>query len=145
MVDKLEDVWASRDFPVLVEVVRRVDRGDVMPGLSDVGTALEMPADQVKLATAALKRRGLVDTLDSAAGPMRFKNVSGEAYLLTGLHPSADDTVDRFVEALKQAADQVDDEDDASALRKIARTVGSVSTDVIGAVLGAVATRAAGM
>jgi hypothetical protein len=145
LAEKLADVWATRDYPVLVEVARRVDGGEDIPSISDVAVATGLPIEQVKLAAAALKRRGLVDTLDVMSGPIRFKSLSGEAYFLTGLHPSSDDAVSAFVEALRQAADQVEDPDERSRLRRIADSVLGVSTDVLGAVLGAVATRTMGM
>ncbi len=145
VVEKLADVWAERDLPVLTEVARRVDSGDTHPSLGAVAASIDMPLEQVKLAAAALKRTGLVDTWDSMGGPQAFTALSGRAYRITGLHPDSDEVVDRFIEALRQAADQVSDEDDASTLRKIARQVGSVSTDVIGAVLGSVVTKASGL
>lgn len=145
VVEKLADVWTTRDLPVLTEVARRVDSGDTHPSPTAVAASLDMPVEQVKLAAAALKRRGLVDTWDSMGGPQAFTALSGRAYGITGLHPDSDDVAERFVQALKQAADRVDDEDDASTLRKIARQVGSVSTDVIGAVLGSVVTKASGL
>ncbi|MFF2454989.1 hypothetical protein [Isoptericola sp. NPDC058082] len=144
-MDKLDDVWATRDYPVLREVTRRFDSGESMPALSSVADTLDMPLDQVKLATAALTRRGLVETFNTAGGPSRYAQVSGDAYFLTGLHPSSDDAVSALVEALRQAADRVDDPDERSRLRRLADGVLGVSTDVIGAVLGAVATRAAGL
>lgn len=145
MVDKLEDVWASRDFPVLVEVARRIDAGEKFLTAGTVAESLGVPVEQVKVAADALERRRLVVVDRGFGGRWEFKSLSGQAYLLTGLHPSADDDVDRFVEALRKAADQVDDPEEASGLRKLARSAGDVSTNVLGAVLAAVATRAAGL
>ncbi|SKC48745.1 hypothetical protein [Krasilnikoviella flava] len=144
MADKLEDVWTARDYPVLREIARRVDAGESTRP-TEVGGALGFTEDELARSVSALARTGYVVEMGGFSGHGWVHEVTPKAYVVTGLHPSADDAVDRFVEALNQAADQVDDEDDASALRKMARTALSVSTDVVGAVLGAVATRAAGM
>ena len=57
-MDKLDDVWGERDFPVLLEVARRIDAADIMPNVQAVADAVGLPVEQVQLAGAALKRRG---------------------------------------------------------------------------------------
>lgn len=142
MTEKLPDVWTTRDFPVLVEVARRIDAGDTTPRVEEVAAALAMPVEQVQLAGAALRRRGLVETLGALqAEVLRFKNLSGEAYLLTGLHPSGDDAVSALVDALRQAADQVEDPQEKSRLRTLADNALGVGRDVLGGVLVNLATK----
>ncbi len=136
MTDKLPDKWTSRDFPVLVEVVRRVDAGEDFILASDVAVTLGMDEGDVEAAGRALRRRGLVvDSGSMAAEFDTFADVSGEAYLLTGLHPSGDDAVSRLVDALRQAAEQVEDPVEKGRLRALADHAGSVSPDVLGGVL----------
>lgn len=143
MTEKLADVWASRDFPVLVEVARRIDGGEATVAVSDVAKALAMEGQDVQLAGAALKRRGLVDTIGAFGGQvLRFRYLSAEAYFLTGLHPSADDAVSQLVELLRQAADQVDDPQEKSRLRAMADAAGGISREILGGVLTALATNA---
>lgn len=145
MADKLPDKWTSRDFPVLVEVVRRVDAGEDFILASDVASTLGMDEGDVEAAGRALRRRGLVVNSGSMAAEFdTFADVSGEAYLLTGLHPSGDDAVSRLVDALRQAADQVDDPVEKGRLRALADHAGSVSRDVLGGVLTAVLTAGVG-
>jgi hypothetical protein len=137
------DVWTTRDFPVLREVVQRFDRGDNAVWGQDVAAALSMSPEDVHRSGRALKRRGLVEALIPLKGPaVQFANVSGEAYLLTGLHPNGDDAVSQLVSALRQAADQVADPEEKSKLRKLADGVGGVSRDVLANVLAAVITAA---
>lgn len=31
MTERLEDVWVTRDYPVLLEVAKRIDRGEDLP------------------------------------------------------------------------------------------------------------------
>ena len=76
------------------------------------------------------------------AGPAGIVEVSGEAYLLTGLHPNGDDAVSQLVSALRQAADEVADPEEKSRLRKLADGVGGVSRDVLSGVLTTVITAA---
>lgn len=73
---------------------------------------------------------------------LRFTDISGDAYLLTGLHPNGDDAVSQLVSALRQAADEVSDPDEKSRLRKLADGVGGVSREVLSGVLTAVITAA---
>lgn len=67
MTEKLDDVWAGRDFPVLIEVVRRIDGGAPMPSVVEISQALGVDVEQVKLAGAALSRRGLVEVRETSA------------------------------------------------------------------------------
>jgi DNA-binding transcriptional MocR family regulator len=143
MTEKLTDVWASRDFPVLVEVARRIDAGESTVSVSDVAQALAMDEQTVQLAGAALKRRGLVDTIGAFGVPvLRFRHLSADAYFVTGLHPSGDDAVSQLVDLLRQAADGVDDPQEKSRLRALADAAGGVSREVLAGVLTALATGA---
>jgi hypothetical protein len=49
---------AQRDFPVLVEVARRVDAGSLDLRIGDIAQAVGMSPDQVALAGAALNDAG---------------------------------------------------------------------------------------
>lgn len=140
-MDQLADVWASRDFPVLRAVARRIDSGETTPKVHDVAEDTGLTEEEVSLAAKALKRRGLVDNIGTWGAPvLRFKELSGEAYLLTGLHPNGDDAISRLVDALGQAVDRVDDPEEKSRLRRVRDAVGGVSRDVMAAVLAAAIT-----
>ncbi len=144
MTEKLPDVWSTRDFPVLVEVARRIDAGDRTPRVEEVGAALDMPVEQVQLAGAALKRRGLVDAFGAMqAEVLRFRGLSGEAYFRTVRHPSGDDAVSALVDALRQAADQTTDPDEKSRLSPLADNALGVGRTVLGGVLVSVLTMGA--
>jgi hypothetical protein len=146
MTEKLADVWTTRDYPVLVEVVRRLDSGERYVMADDVAASLRIDPLQVAAAGRALKRRGLITASGSMAAEIEtFDEVSGDAYLITGLHPDGDDAVSRLVTALRQAADQVDDPDDKRRLRKLADEALGVSRNVLGGVLTALATGGMGI
>lgn len=146
MVDKLPDVWASRDFPVLREVARRIDAGDPMPAVTDVAADTGLAVEEVQRAAEALKRRGLVDYLDGwGGGPLNFRELSGEAYLVTGLHPNGDEVVSQLMSAIDQAVEQIDDPAEKPRLRALRDAVGGVSRDVLSGVIAAVITSQTGM
>lgn len=147
MTEPLPDVWTTRDYPVLREVAGRIDSGEHLVQLEQVATATGIDPDDVRLAARALDRRGLLEADKSIGGrgPRYVHRLSGEAYLLTGLHPSGDDAVTAFVTALRQAADLVDDPAEKSRLRNLADGALGLSRDVLGGVLTDVATGAAGI
>ena len=86
---KLPDVWATRDYPVLVEDVRLIDGGQRSVDWTTIADNTGMPPEAVKAAFRALERRGLVRIGDRRMGDATgaIGDVAGEAYLLTGLHP----------------------------------------------------------
>ncbi|MBO0900856.1 hypothetical protein J1G43_12870 [Cellulomonas sp. zg-ZUI22] len=145
MVERLGDVWASRDFPVLVEVARRLDAGAsiIQPAELIASTGLDEQA--VVQAARALERRRLLKVEWLMGGNFFVTDVSGAAYLMTGLHPDGDDVLSQLVSALRQAAEQQPDEDERGRLRKAADALGGVTRDVGVSVVAAVLARAAGM
>lgn len=113
----LRDIWISRDFPVLVEITRRLDEGDRTVSVQDIAQQLDMPKDDVVRARLAVERRGLVETMGVAELPvLRFKNLSGDAYLLTGLHPEPEAGADRLMAALEKAIADAPEGERKSAL-----------------------------
>lgn len=96
MTDKLDEVWTSRDCPVLREMTRRIDAGEGLVNTSDLAKALDMEERTIGLGLAALARRGLIGDLVEPMGagyPLGACEVSGAAYLITGLHPDGDDAL----------------------------------------------------
>jgi len=145
MTEPLPDLWTTRDYPVLREIVRRVDQGERKRSATDIAEALGMPIEQVRLAGAALGRRGLVDYQGSLGAAVRdFTNVSGQAYLITGLHPDGDDAISRLVSALRQAAEQTADEDERGRIRKAADYLSDVPRNVAAGVMTAFLTGSIG-
>jgi DNA-binding transcriptional MocR family regulator len=141
MNDKLDDVWASRDFPVLREVTKRLDQGDHNVHAQALADATGLTPDDVQRALKALERRGYVKHWQYGDGHvMAVTEVSGSAYLITGLHPDGDDALSRLVNGLRQAADQTADEDERGRLRRAADALGGIARDIGVAVLTSVLT-----
>lgn len=137
----LQDVWYSRDFPVLIELTRRFDEGASQVRPDALTAALDMTEDEVQAALKALVRRRLIDALQTKSwgGPqpvVSISNVAGEAYVMTGLHPG-DDAVQALVDAFRQAADQTNDPAEKSRLQQIGDAVKDVSSEVTKSVLAA--------
>jgi DNA-binding MarR family transcriptional regulator len=134
--ERLDDVWASRDFPVLVEVARRIDAGATTVSLSEVVKTLELSTKDVQRAAKALERRGLLETMSVLDGHvLRVRNLSGAAYLMTGLHPDGDDAISRLISALEQAVEQTTDEDKRGRLRRLADSLKDSPREIVGAVI----------
>lgn len=135
---KLDDVWTTRDYPMLVAIMRRVD--DV--GLPVQDYELEIDLDEVdqRRALHALAARGLVSLTWRGPEPDGIKSVDGRAYTLTGLHPDGDQLREHLISVLEQLAERVDDDDEATALRKAARQVGHFSRDTAAALAAALIT-----
>ncbi|HEY3547819.1 MAG TPA: hypothetical protein VGK17_17240 [Propionicimonas sp.] len=142
VAELLEDVWATRDLPVLAEATRLIDRGGVIVDVDGLVRGLGgIDTPDVIRALRALERRGFVSMLwMSTHGESTVTDVSGDAYLVTGLHPDGADAVDRLVAAIHQAAELVDDPDERSRLQRLADGVVSVGRDIIGNVLASVIT-----
>jgi hypothetical protein len=130
----LPDVWADRDFPVLVEVARRIDGGQ--SSVRIIADDLGMEVDDVARAGAALARRGLLATEGVDQRPVLFlHDLSGTAYLMTGLHPDGDDAVSRLISALEQAIERTSDEGKRGRLRRLADSFKDAPREVVGAVI----------
>lgn len=141
MTEKLPDVWTSRDYPVLAAAAKRFDEGETSIRVETLATDTGLSVEDVKRAGSALSRRDLLTASGAWGDPIqRVSELSGEAYLLTGLHPDGDDAVTRLVDALRQAADQTNDPEEKSKLRRLADNAGGVSRDVLAAVLATVIT-----
>ncbi|WP_188523230.1 hypothetical protein [Isoptericola cucumis] len=137
MVEKLGDVWFSRDLPVLIEVARRVEAGSNRIPPEEVGEALRLPLGEVMRAGVVLRDRGLVTVQGASGRPILwFSNITGAAYPLTGLHPEPDAALDRLVAAL-EAAEKTAPEAERGKIRQVLEGVAGMARDVAVEVMGA--------
>lgn len=139
MRDKLDDVWTTRDRPVLVEVVRRLEDEHQPVGFRDIAAATGLTHEDVALAARNLGRADLVDVDVMLGGEGDFLDVSTEALRITGLWPDAGDAVDRMVWALEQRIAEAPPEE-KSKLAKVRDAIVGIGRDVAVEVIGAAIT-----
>lgn len=139
-MDKLEDVWHSRDLPVLREVTRRVDEGAKHVPRGDLVEATGLDDETVTRGLASLDRQGLIVPDRRGGQVMAVMNVAPRAYALTGLYPSGEEFRERMVAVLEQLAEQTSDPEERSKIKGAARQLGILSRDTLAAVAAAVAT-----
>ena len=123
MSDPLDDVWFTRDLPVLRAIARLVDspaHGGA-PYLGQVVPASGLPKPQVAAAARALLQAGYVAALTNVAGEVvRFTGLSAEARRLAGLWPTPQGEWDRLREQLALRAEKAPTEVERSRWQALA-------------------------
>jgi hypothetical protein len=80
MTENLDDVWTTRDYPVLCDFARRIDAGESIVTAEAIATSCNVDEDHARLALAALVRRGLVtkpiQVMDNRPGLMGACDIS---------------------------------------------------------------------
>ena len=107
MRELLDDVWFTRDLPVLRAIARLVDGPEYggNPYLGQVVPASGLPKPEVTAAARALASARYVEVLTNYAGEIvRFTGISAEARRLAGLWPTPQGEWDRLLEQLAARA-----------------------------------------
>ena len=103
----LDDVWFTRDLPVLRAIARLVDQPEHggSPYMGQVVPASGLPKPEVQAAARALRDAGYVDVLTTHSGDIvRFTGISAEARRLAGLWPTPQSEWERLLEQLTARA-----------------------------------------
>ncbi|WP_460967359.1 hypothetical protein [Pedococcus soli] len=141
MTDKLEDVWASRDFPVLREAVRMKDADPrIVITQAQLQEATGLDEDMVSRSIVALSRAGLVELLGRMSGYGHVSNVSPAAYQLVGLWPDASDATDRVLWEIERRIETATPEE-RTKLQKLRDGVVGVGRDLMTDVMASVITK----
>jgi hypothetical protein len=138
--DRLPDRWHSRDFRVLLEVARLIDAHEEFD-VEALEPALQLSESDVQDALIALESGRYVQLHGN-------RTASGDMYVFgvtllergrrsVGLWPNEEHAADALIDLLTQAADQVEDEDDAGALQRAGRLLRGVPSAVIADVTAA--------
>jgi hypothetical protein len=138
--NRLPDRWHSRDFPVLLEAARLLDAGEMPVSSDDIAANLGFEEDEAVAALQAL--HGIYttgDALSSLGGVMGYliTGLTERGRRVSGLWPDEDQTADALVKLLTKAGDQVQDEEDASALKRAGRLLRGVPASVLADVTAA--------
>jgi hypothetical protein len=134
--DRLPDMWTTRDRPVLVEVVRRIDADEDLIDGAHVAAATGLSEEDVARAGRNLERAGLVELAGFLASGISFTGVSAEALRVTGLWPDAGDAFDRLIWALEERIAEAPPEQ-KSKLAKVRDAIVGVGRDVGVEIIGA--------
>ena len=105
----LDDVWFTRDLPVLRAIARLVDGPEHggAPYLGQVVPASGLPKPDVVAAARALVAAGYVEALTNYSGEIvRFTGISDEARRLVGLWPTPQGEWERLLEQLAIRAEK---------------------------------------
>jgi hypothetical protein len=125
MTEHLDDVWHTRDFPVLREVCRAKEQqhGVGFVDLHPISETLGIPYEQATAAALDLERGSYVELLQAGGSTIHVKDVTDTALREVGLWPSPETALDRMIAALQDIAENTDDEDTRTRTRKILEAV----------------------
>jgi hypothetical protein len=128
----LDDVWFTRDLPVLRAVARLVDAPKYggSPYLGQVVPASGLPKPEVQAAARALETAGYVEVLTTYSGEIvRFTGISGEARRLAGLWPTPQGEWERLLEQLDARARNAPTDVERGRWRAMADAAGAIGPD----------------
>jgi hypothetical protein len=132
-MDKMDDTFYSRDYPVLLSVARRLEGGAFSVRQDEIARDTGLEQDQVYRALLALDSGDFIEgQQEGRMGPREIvaRGISERGRREVGLWPPAD--TDSLTAALKAAIASPDTSaDDRTKLRKILDTLGGVSKDIV--------------
>ena len=129
----LDDVWFTRDLPVLRAIARLVDQpkhGGAPYLLGSVVPASGLPKAEVIAAARALADAGYIEPLTNHAGDIvRITGISAEARRLAGLWPTPQGEWERLLEQLAARAANAATEVERQRWRALADAAAAVGDD----------------
>lgn len=144
-MDKLGDVWASRDYPVLLAIAEVVDQGGNI-SVDQMAEKTGLSTEDCYLAARSLDVNGYLQSVSYTSGRhIRVTRISASAYRATGLHPDPADAASSLVHILEQAAEKTTDAAEKSKLQRAAGAVGEVGGTLLGTFLSAYAAKITGL
>jgi hypothetical protein len=137
MSAEIPETWTTRELPVLTNILRRFDAGELLVDLEDVRAELQMTGPQMRAAATALRDAwppyielelsgGWTD--DHAGGVVLRVHERTRREL--GSWPSPESVLDQLVAALREAAEREREPDRKGRLRAAADALGSVARDL---------------
>lgn len=135
MVTHLDDVWTSRDFPVLLEAARLIEAGASYVFEQPLAAATGLDRDQVIRAIVTLQRGGYVEARlnrgDDRVTSATIVDISPQGMREVGLWPSPETGAERLLAALDTLVEQAPNEAERSRWRKIRDGVAGAGRDVL--------------
>ena len=128
----LDDVWFTRDLPVLRAIARLVDgpQHGGAPYLGQVVPASGLAKPDVVAAARALVSSGYVEALTNYAGEIvRFTGISAEARRLAGLWPTPQGEWERLREQLAARAENAPTDVERGRWRSLSDAAAALGDD----------------
>jgi len=149
MPDLLDDEWEPLVFPVLLALARTAKSHDELD-LYPLGDELGVRFRDIQATVHALKDTGYIISChvshgDAGGFMVSHVRLSEKARRAVGLWPRQDTAADALVDLLTQAADQINDEEDAGALRRAGRLLRGVPSAVLADVTAALIRQQTGL
>jgi hypothetical protein len=143
----LPSTWASRDLPILVSALRRIDAGE-QHSVSQLEEIRQELGFTPQVLLAGLEALGSADPpylefevaggwTDERAGGGFVTRVSERARRELGAWPSPDDVISQLIRALVEAADAEPEAERKGRLRQAADVLAGMGRDVAVAVISA--------
>jgi hypothetical protein len=141
MTERLTDTWSTRDLPVLIAAARHLqDRVGLADKDNDLLDPTGLDPDDLGRALAALNGSYLETNIQrSFGGPNSYviTGITERGRRAVGLWPDGQQ-VDALISGLNEAAEETNDPEEKTRLRRAAEAVGNASRDVMTDVMGAV-------
>lgn len=148
----LSDRWRDRDFPTLLAAARILESDDPVDADSQLEAFQEeagLNERELARALIGLEQAGYIQThsITSMAGDptVWVTGLTERGRRKTGLWPDEEATADALVDLLARAAEQVDNDEDAGALRKAGRLLRGVPPAVLADITAALIRQEAGL
>jgi hypothetical protein len=133
---RIAETWTSRDLPILVAALRRLDAGDPFVDLEELRHEVGLDVATMRAGLKALEGAWppYIDVTYTMAGPDRvgghLQGVSERCRRELEAWPSADALVDRLSQALADAADREPEPERKNRLRALADGLGGIARDI---------------
>ena len=135
---EVESTWATRELPILVATLRRLDAGEDSAAIEDIGREASLSPRELLAGVRALESADPPYVRAQLAGGWsdeRFgggviSTVSERARRELGAWPSADDLLEQLVAVLAAAADEESEPERKSLLRAAADVLSGMARDI---------------
>jgi hypothetical protein len=132
------ETWSTRDEPVLEAIVELLDDGARVVNSPELAERTGLDVEDVRRAIIALAHEAppffAYTDFSALNGPNdlgSIRNVTGHARRTVGAWPTPEMLADRLIAGMEQAANETDNEEEASRLRRTGQWFGAAGRDVL--------------
>lgn len=132
------ETWSTRDEPVLEAIVELLDAAARAVDPPELAERTGLDVESVRRAIIALAHEDppffTYSDFSALNGPTDLRvirNVTGHARRTVGAWPTPEMLADRLIAGIEQAANETDNEEEASRLRRTGQWFGAAGRDVL--------------